>query len=153
MNLFGLTSADVLANGSFATDHELFALDMIIFYIKCGEFGGEAMMESVTGAVEFVDFDNEEVRLRAYEYLSRVLRQGFNRDDVVISLPQIILEVNTFFHLVFVCILPQKEKLGFAVVDQEAVGSKGKVIAYHNFFVFVIFESSQLHAGHRAPNR
>lgn len=76
-------------------------------YVKSGEFGGEAMMESVAGPIEFVDFDNEEVWLGAYEYFSWVLRQGLNRDYVVISFPQIILEVNTFFHLVFVCILPQ----------------------------------------------
>lgn len=47
---------------------------MVIIYIKCGEFSGEAMMESVTWSIEFVDFDNKEVRLGAYEYLSRVLR-------------------------------------------------------------------------------
>ena len=111
------------------------------------------MMESVAGAIEFVHFDNEEIRLRAYEYLSRILRQGLNRNDIVVSLPQIILEVDAFFHLVFVGILPQKEKLGLAVVHQETVCSKGKVIANHYLFVFMIFKSSQLHASHCAPNR
>lgn len=61
MNLFSLTSTDVLANGSFASDNKFFALDIFILYIKRGEFGGETMMKPVTGAIKFVDFDNEEI--------------------------------------------------------------------------------------------
>lgn len=63
-------------------------------------------MEAVAGAVEFVDLDDEEVGLGAYEYFGRVLRQGLNGDNVVIGFPQVILEVHTFLHLVFVRILP-----------------------------------------------
>jgi hypothetical protein len=49
-------------------------------------------------------------------------------------------------------VLPEKKQLRPAVMDEEAVCSKRKVVAHCDLLVLVVFESFKLDARHGAPD-